>query len=176
MAKTIDDLIVEISDLVKALHKQNSNSGGQSGHNGFDLTGDVFQNFAGEIRSLAETSKHLSEAQSNFATEIAKKGTQEWQNYRKEIINNIKSSAAAMEEFKNTIHQKRHRIDKELNDYVDSVAELKLEEASIQEQINAKRIFLQETEQKLINDKLKIERAELEERKKDLEVKRKENN
>lgn len=147
MAKTIDDLIVEISDLVKTLHKQNSNSGGKSGHNGFDLTGDVFQNFAGEIRSLATAAKQLSEAQSNFATEIAKGGTQEWQDYREKIRNDIKSSAEAMEE---------------LNDYIDSVAELKLEEASIQEQIITKRIFLQETEQKLINDKLKIERAELE--------------
>ena len=66
-----------------------------------------------------------------------------------------------MEEFRNTIHQKRHRIDKELNDYIDSVSELKLEEASIQDKINAKRIFLQETEQKLINDKTSIELAEL---------------
>ena len=161
MAKTIDDLIVEIGDLVKTLNKQNSNSGGRSGHKSFDLTGDVFQSFAGEIRSLAETAKQLSEAQSNFATEIAKKGTQEWQDYREKIRNDIKSSAEAMEEFRNTIHQKRHRIDKELNDYIDSVAELKLEEASIQDKINAKRIFLQETEQKLINDKLKIEEAEL---------------
>lgn len=161
MAKTIDDLIVEISDLVKTLNKQNSNSGGRSGHNSFDLTGDVFQSFAGEIRSLAEAAKQLSEAQSNFADAIAKKGTQEWQDYIEKIRNDIKDSAAAMEEFKNTIHQKNHRIDKELDDYIDSVAELKLEEASIQDKINAKRIFLQETEQKLINDKLKIEEAEL---------------
>ena len=55
MAKTIDDLIVEISGLVKTLNKQNSKSGGKSRHNGFDLTGDVIQSFAGEIRSLAET-------------------------------------------------------------------------------------------------------------------------
>ena len=164
MAKTIDDLIVEISDLVKILNKQNSNSGGQSGHNSFDLTADLFQSFAGEIHSLAETAKRLSEAQSNFATEIAKNGTQEWQDYREAIRNNIKSSAAAMEEFKNTIHQKRHRIDKELNNYIDSIAELKLEEASIHDQINAKRIFLQETEQKLINDRLEIEIDELEAR------------
>lgn len=161
MAKTIDDLIVEISDLVKTLNKQNSNSGGRSGHNSFDLTGDVFQSFAGEIRSLAEAAKQLSDAQSNFADAIEKKGTQEWQKYREEIRNDIKDSAAAMEEFKKTIHQKNHRINKELDDYIDSVAELKLEEASIQDKINAKRIFLQETEQKLINDKLKIEEAEL---------------
>lgn len=161
MAKTIDDLILEISDLVKTLNKQNSNPNGKSGHNGFDLTTDIFQSFAGEIRSLAESAKRLSEVQSDFADAIAKKGTQEWQDYREKIINDIKSSATAMEEFKNTIHQKRHRIDKELDDYVDSVAELKLEEASIQDKINAKRIFLQETEQKLINDKLKIEEAEL---------------
>lgn len=161
MAKTIDDLIVEISDLVKVLNKQNSNSGGRSGHNSFALTGDVFKSFASEIASLAETAKQLSEAQSTFANTIAKKGTQEWQDYIEEIRNNIKSSAAAMEEFRNTIHQKNHPIDKELNDYIKRVAELKLEEASIQDEINAKRIFLLETEQKLINDKLKIEEAEL---------------
>jgi gas vesicle protein len=111
MAKTIDDLIVEISDLVKTLHEQNSNSGGKSGHNSFDFTGDVFQSFAGEIRSLAETAKQLSEAQSNFSTEIAKKGTQEWQDYREGIRNNIKSSAAAMEEFKNTLTEFKSLLD-----------------------------------------------------------------
>ena len=161
MAKTIDDLIVEISGLVKTLNKQNSNSGGRSGHNGFDLTGDAIQSFAGEIRSLAETAKQLSEAQSNFATEIAKTGNSKWHQYRLEIVENMKTSQEMMEEFQKEFGHSGRQLEKDIKDYLDTVAKLKSEEASIQEKIVAKKEILAETEQKLINDKTSIELAEL---------------
>jgi hypothetical protein len=164
MAKTIDDLIVEISGLVKVLNKQNSESGGKPGQNSFHLTGDLYQNFAGEIQSLAETAKRLSEAQSNFATEIAKTGNSKWHQYRLEMVDNMKKSQAMMEEFQEEFGHSGRRLEKDIKEYIDTVAKLKSEEASIQEKIVAKKEVLAETEQKLINDELEIKLAELEAR------------
>ena len=161
MAKTIDDLIVEISGLVKTLNKQNSNSGGKSRHNGFDLTGDAIQSFAGEIRSLAETAKQLSEAQSNFATEISKTGNSKWHQYRLEMVENMKESQEMMKEFQKVFGHSGKQLEKDIKEYLETVAKLKSEEASIQEKIVAKKEILAETEQKLINDKTNIELAEL---------------
>lgn len=164
MAKTIDDLIVEISDLVKTLNKQNSNSGGRSGHNSFDLTGDAFQSFAGEIHSLTETAKQLSKAQSDFATEIAKTGNSKWHEYRLEMVENMKNSQAMMNEFQKEFGHSGRQLEKDIKERLDAVAKLKSEEASIQEKIVAKKEILAKTEQKLINDELEIKLAELEAR------------
>ena len=164
MAKTIDDLIVEISDLVKTLNKQNSNSGGRSGHNSFDFTGDVFQSFAGEIASLAETAKQLSKAQSDFATEIAKTGNSKWYKYRLEMVENMKNSQAMMNEFQKEFRHSGIELEEDIKERIDAVAKLKSEEASIQEKIVAKKEILAKTEQKLINDEIEIKLAELEAR------------
>ena len=158
MAKTIDDLIVEISKLVNTLN--NKNSGGGGGTPSAPNTGnqsEIFESLFNEFNHLKDSVKKTSKRQEEYADALTKglndggiaKGINDLINELNGLNNSFADGAA--------------KFKTDVADY-EKVAQTMNEQNSIIQDINVRKSNLFGLEQQLLNDKLKVERAELEAR------------
>ncbi len=154
MAKTIDDLIVEISKLVNTLN--NKNSGGGGGTPSTPNTGnqsEIFESLFNEFNHLKDSVKKTSQRQEEYADAL---NSGVIGDKISDLINELNglndSFGDGAAKFKTNV------------DYYETLAQTMNEQNSIIQDINVRKANLFGLEQKLLNDKLKVERAELEAR------------
>ena len=152
----IQQLLLEIQKLVKILGNGRGNPPLSTPN--INSGADIFSILTEGIQHLVSSTNKLSEIQHQYANEIK---TQNWKDSVEGLREAIKSSSNSLSEFKNTIHKKNHRINKELDDYIEEYAKQQNRSLTLQEQINDKKKTLAVTEAKLLNDRLEIEKAEL---------------
>jgi hypothetical protein len=171
MAKTIDDLIVEISKLVNTLNNKNSGGGG-GGTPSAPNTGnqsEIFESLFNEFNHLKDSVKKTSKRQEEYANALNKG----------DIANGIKNLIEGYTDANGEVIQGLKELNNsfgagaaKFNDdvkYYEKVAQTMNEQNSIIQDINVRKANLFGLEQKLLNDKLKVEEAELAAREENIE-------
>lgn len=151
---TIDDLVIEIGKLINTLN--NKNSGGGGGTPSTPNVGnqsDIFQSLFNEFEQLKNSVKKTSERQEAYANALNSG----------DIANGITDLIDGLNGLNSSFGDgaAKFRTDVE---YYKTVAQTMNEQNSIIQDINVRKSNLFGLEQKLLNDKLKVEAAELEAR------------
>jgi hypothetical protein len=161
MAKTNDDIYDILSDLVSILKQQNTNKGGNLKSN-IGIQDDIFKSLFNGFDNLRQSAERLSEKQTEYAASL-KSG--ELKENIKKLINGYTEANGDVIEGLKDLNKSFKRGSEKFNTtqkYYKEIAKTMDEQNSIVQDINVKKANLFGLEQKLYNDKLKIERAELE--------------
>ena len=153
MAKTIDDLIVEISGLINVLNQKNGNTSVNGGTPVANTTDEVFSALGNALVDYKERIESLNKTHKNYEETL---NTGELKNKIDEFINEIN---AINSELPKGVTKLKHS-----NSFIEGYIKEKDKQNNIIADINSKNFKLSLLEVKLHNDKLNIDAAELKER------------
>ena len=155
MAKTIDDLIVEISGLINVLNQKNGNTSVNGGTPVANTTDEVFSALGNALVDYKERIESLNKTHKNYEETL---NTGELKNKIDEFINEIN---AINSELPKGVTKLKHS-----NSFIEGYIKEKDKQNNIIADINSKKFNLSVLENKLTTEKLKQDRLEIEARKK----------
>lgn len=158
MAKTNDDIYDILSDLVTILKQQNTNNNGNDKKRGVRSVGNerIFTSLSKDLKEFGETIKEFQKIQKKYDRQVTNNSNPNAQ-YEQQMNSFIKQLGKlndAMDDGAEKFNNSR--------EYIEEYHQTLLEQNSIQSDITTKKFNLAVLEEKLYNDKLKIEKAELE--------------
>lgn len=157
MAKTNDDIYDILSELVTIFRQQNKNHGGSNSRHDLGSVGSerIFTTLSKDLKEYTETFKDLQKIQSKYDRQVTNNSNPNAQ-YEQQInafITQLGKLNDAMDDGALKFNNSR--------EYIEEYHQALLEQNSIQSEITTRKFNLAALEEKLYNDKLKIEAAEL---------------
>lgn len=157
MAKTNDDIYDILSELVTIFRQQNKNHGGSNSRHDLGSVGSerIFTTLSKDLKEYTETFKDLQKIQSKYDRQVTNNSNPNAQ-YEQQInafITQLGKLNDAMDGGAVKFNNSR--------EYIEEYHQALLEQNSIQSEITTRKFNLAALEEKLYNDKLKIEAAEL---------------
>lgn len=162
MAKTNDDIFDILSELVTILKEQNKNGGSNSLGANIGTQDDIFKSLFNGFNELKRSAEVMTKKHHEYANSLNSKELKE--NIKKLIDGYTDANGEVVQGLKD-LNSSFGRGAEKFNTtqkYYKEIAKTMDEQNSIVQDINVKRANLFGLEQKLYNDKLKIEEAELE--------------
>ena len=159
MAKTNDDIYDILSELVTILKQQNTNSNnnGDDKKRGVRSVGNerIFTTLSKDLKEFGETVKEFQKIQKKYDRQVTNNNNPNAQ-YEQQINAFIKQLGKLNDAMDNGAEKFNNS-----REYIEEYHQTLLEQNSIQSDITTKKFNLAVLEEKLYNDKLKIEAAEL---------------
>ena len=158
MAKTNDDIYDILSELVTILKQQNTNNNnGDDKKRGVRSVGNerIFTTLSKDLKEFGETVKEFQKIQKKYDRQVTNNNNPNAQ-YEQQINAFIKQLGKLNDAMDNGAEKFNNS-----REYIEEYHQTLLEQNSIQSDITTKKFNLAVLEEKLINDKLKIEAAEL---------------
>lgn len=157
MAKTNDDIYDILSELVTILKQQNTNNSGDDKKRGVRSVGNerIFTTLSKDLKEFGETVKEFQKIQKKYDRQVTNNNNPNAQ-YEQQINAFIKQLGKLNDAMDNGAEKFNNS-----REYIEEYHQTLLEQNSIQSDITTKKFNLAVLEEKLYNDKLKIEEAEL---------------